>query len=90
MGIIRATVDAIRGGFADQWQEVIEAGNMSDTTVFKKGVTVRANDKRNSNKKGTEKLYSLFVKKRKMDTAILVLSIASAWLITFLLMVISR
>ncbi len=58
MGIIRATVDAIRGGFADQWQEVIEAGNMSDTTVFKKGVTVRANDKRNSNKKGTENVVS--------------------------------
>lgn len=58
MGIIRATVDAIRGGFADQWQEVIEAGNMSDTTVFKKGVTVRANDKHNSNKKGTENVVS--------------------------------
>ena len=58
MGIIRATVDAIRGGFADQWQEVMEAGNMSDTTVFKKGVTVRANDKRNSNKKGTENVVS--------------------------------
>lgn len=53
MGIIRATVNAIGGGFADQWQEVIEAGVMSDTTVFKKGVAVRGDDRRNSNRKGT-------------------------------------
>ena len=58
MGIIRATIDAVRGGLADQWLEVVEAGNMSDTTVFKKGVTVRANDKRNNNKKATENVVS--------------------------------
>ena len=58
MGIIKAFFDAMGGALADQWQEVIEAGNMSDTTVFKKGVTVRANDKRNSNKKGTENVVS--------------------------------
>ena len=53
MGIIRATVNAIGGGFADQWQEVIEAGTMSDTTVFKKGVAVRGGDRRNANRRGT-------------------------------------
>ena len=53
MGIIKATFNAIGGGFADQWQEVLEADNMSDTTVFTRGVKVRANDKRNNNKKGT-------------------------------------
>ena len=58
MGIIRATLDAVRSGLADQWLEVVEAGNMSDTTVFKKGVTVRANDKRNNNKKATDNVVS--------------------------------
>ena len=53
MGIIKATLSAIGGGLADTWQEVIEAGAMQDTTVFCKGVTVRKNDKRSSNKKGT-------------------------------------
>lgn len=54
MGIIKATLSAIGGGLADQWIEAFEADNMSDTTVFTKGVKVRKNDKRNSNKKGTE------------------------------------
>ena len=58
MGIIRATFSAIGGGFADQWQEVLEADNMSDTTVFTRGVKVKANDKRNGNRKGTEDTIS--------------------------------
>ncbi|MBR7112079.1 MAG: SPFH domain-containing protein [Clostridia bacterium] len=58
MGIIRATLSAIGGGLADTWQEVIEAGTMNDTTVFCKGVKVRRNDRRNSNKKGTEDTIS--------------------------------
>ena len=53
MGIIRAALHAAGGALADQWLEVIEADAMSDTTVFCKGVTVRKNDKRNNNKKGT-------------------------------------
>ena len=53
MGIIKATFSAIGGGFGDQWLEVLEADEMSDTTVFTRGVKVRAGDKRNSNKKGT-------------------------------------
>ena len=58
MGIIKAFFGAMGGSLADQWQEVIEADNMSDTTVFTKGVKVRKNDKRSSNKKGTEDLIS--------------------------------
>ena len=58
MGIIKAFFGAVGGSLGDQWQEVIEADNMSDTTVFAKGVKVRANDKRNSNKKGTEDIVS--------------------------------
>lgn len=53
MGIIKAVFGAIGGGLADQWLEVIEPNNMSDTTVFTSGVKVRPNDRRNSNTKGT-------------------------------------
>jgi len=58
MGIIKATMSAIGGGLADQWQEVIEAGNMSDTTVFKKGEAVRGSDRRNSNRRGNSDVIS--------------------------------
>jgi len=58
MGIIKAAVDAVRGGFADQWLEVIEPQNMSDHTVMSVGVKVRAKDKRNGNKKGTDTTIS--------------------------------
>ena len=58
MGIIKATMSAIGGGLADQWLEVLEADNMGDSTLFTKGVKVRKNDKRNSNKKGTEDYIS--------------------------------
>ena len=58
MGIIKAFVGAMGGALGDQWQEVFEADAMSDSTVFAKGVKVRANDKRNSNKKGTEDIVS--------------------------------
>ncbi len=57
MGIIRATMNAIGGTLADQWLEVIEAGNMSDRTVFTKGVPVRTG-KRNSNKRGNPDVIS--------------------------------
>ena len=58
MGIIKATFNALGGALADQWQEVLEADNMGDTTVFTKGVKVRKNDRRNNNKKGTEDVIS--------------------------------
>ncbi len=53
MGIIKAIVDSVRGGFADSWEEVLEADQMTDTTVMTLGVKVRPSDKKNSNKKGT-------------------------------------
>lgn len=58
MGIIRAVTGAVGGGFADQWLEVIEADNMSDTTVFCSGRAVRGNDRRGSNKKGSDGFVS--------------------------------
>lgn len=57
MGIIKATFNAIGGNLADSWLEVIEAGEMSDTTVFTKGVKVRTG-KRNNNKRGEEDVIS--------------------------------
>ncbi len=58
MGIIKAIIDSVRGGFADSWEEVLEADNMTDTTVMTLGVKVRPNDKKNSNKKGTQDTIS--------------------------------
>ncbi len=58
MGIIKAFFSAMGGSLADQWQEVIEADNMSDSTVFAKGVQVRKGDRRSSNRRGTEDIIS--------------------------------
>ncbi|HMM31611.1 MAG TPA: SPFH domain-containing protein [Clostridia bacterium] len=58
MGIIKAIAGAIGGGLADQWLEVLEPNDMSDTTVFTTGVTVRQGDRRSSNTKGTEDTVS--------------------------------
>lgn len=58
MGIVKAFFDAVGGSLADQWLEVIEADNMSDTTVFTKGVKIRTDGKRGSNKRGTEDYIS--------------------------------
>lgn len=54
MGLIKAATSTIGGGLADQWLEVIEPDDMGDTIVFTKGVKVRQNSKRGSNKKGTD------------------------------------
>ena len=58
MGIIKAITGAIGGSLADQWLEVIEADEMSEGTLFCSGVMVRKNDRRNSNRKGTEDIIS--------------------------------
>lgn len=49
MGIIRAFSQAVSGGLADTWKEVIEADNMGGQTVFTKGVLIR----QGQNRKGT-------------------------------------
>lgn len=53
MGIIRAIASSVGGSLADQWLEVIQADNMSDTTVMTAGVAVHRDNKRNQNKRGT-------------------------------------
>lgn len=58
MGLIKAIGGAIGGSLADQWLEVIEPFDMGDNTVFTSGVKVRKDDKRGSNKKGTEDTVS--------------------------------
>lgn len=54
MGLIKAATSTIGGGLADQWLEIIEPDEMSDTTVLTKGVKVRQDSKRGSNRKGTD------------------------------------
>lgn len=58
MGIIKAAINAVRGGLSDQWLEVIEAQTMSDTTVMSIGVKVRPKDRKNVNFKGTDSTIS--------------------------------
>ncbi|MEY8458045.1 SPFH domain-containing protein [Lactococcus ileimucosae] len=53
MGIIKAATSSLGGTLADQWLEVIEPEDMSDQTVMTKGVMVRKDDKRGSNRRGT-------------------------------------
>lgn len=57
MGILKAVAGAIGGGLADSWLEVFEADNMTDTTVMAMGKAVR-NDRRSSNKRGSEDIIS--------------------------------
>lgn len=46
MGIIKAVGQAVSGGFADQWSEVIEADEMGDKTIFTRGVMIRKGQNR--------------------------------------------
>ncbi|MBQ5390718.1 MAG: SPFH domain-containing protein [Clostridia bacterium] len=57
MGLIKAAMGSIGGALGDQWLDAFEASEMSDTTVFAKGVLVHNGD-RSSNKKGTEDVVS--------------------------------
>lgn len=57
MGIIKAIGNAIGGGLADQWLEVIEPDEMDGDIVFTSGVQMRRGE-RNSNQKGTSAVVS--------------------------------
>lgn len=50
MGIIFAGIEAVRGGFADEWLEVIEPDDMGEQTV----VTVGVKKRKGQNVKGTD------------------------------------
>ena len=58
MGIIKAALNSVGGALADQWLEIIEPDEMSDTTVFAEGKKARSDSKRNSNKNGTEDIIT--------------------------------
>lgn len=58
MGIIKAALNSVGGALADQWLEIIEPDEMSDTTVFAEGKKARSDSKRSSNKKGTEDIIT--------------------------------
>ena len=57
MGIIKAIANAVGGGLADQWLEVIEPDEMDGDIVFTSGVQMRRGE-RNSNRKGTSAVVS--------------------------------
>lgn len=54
MGLIKAATSTLTGSLADQWLEIIEPDELGQTTVMTGGVKVRRDDKRGSNRKGTE------------------------------------
>lgn len=56
MGIIKAVASAVGGGLADQWLEVIQAGDMGPETVFTAGVALRPG--KGSNTRGSAGLVS--------------------------------
>ena len=53
MGIIKAAINAVGGGLADSWLEVIEPSPMGDNTLICPGQLVSQNGK-SQNKKGSE------------------------------------
>jgi membrane protease subunit (stomatin/prohibitin family) len=58
MGLIKAISGAVGGTLADAWLEVLEADNMDGNTVFTKGVMVRKDAKRGSNRNGESDIIS--------------------------------
>lgn len=57
MGIIKAAINAIGGGLADSWQEVIEPSPMGDNTLICPGQMITQNGK-SQNKKGSDNIVS--------------------------------
>ena len=57
MGIIRAALNAVKGGLADTWLEVIEPSPLGEHTVFAPGQLITQNGK-NQNKKGSSNIVS--------------------------------
>lgn len=58
MGIIKAAINAIGGGLADSWQEVIEPSPMGDNTLICPGQLKSSNAGRGQNKKGSDNVVS--------------------------------
>ncbi len=58
MGIIRAFTGAICGTFADQWKDIITAGNFDEHTVVSPGIHQQTNKGRGSNLNGSNGVIS--------------------------------
>lgn len=58
MGILKAFADSLTGSFADQWKELITAGNFDELTVVAPGLLKSKNNGRGSNTKGSDGVIS--------------------------------
>ena len=58
MGLIQAVTGAVGGTLADQWKDAFEAVDMGEGVVFTKGARLRADDRRNANRNGTDDLVT--------------------------------
>lgn len=54
MGLIQAARAAIGGNLGDQYLDAFEAVDMGEGIVFTKGAKLRADDRRNTNRRGTD------------------------------------
>lgn len=57
MGLIKAVTGAVGGALGDQWLDAIEP-DMGEGIVFCKGSRLRENDRRSSNRRGTDDVIS--------------------------------
>ena len=53
MGLIKAFSGALGGTFADQWKEIISAGNFDEQTLVAPGILISTNNSRGSNESGS-------------------------------------
>ena len=58
MGLIKASIDAVRRTTADQWREMVEPANLSEGVIATDGVRYRNDKSMTSNTKGTPDVIS--------------------------------
>jgi len=58
MGIIKAFSGALSGTLADQWKDIITAGDFDEHTIISPGVFIQSNSNRGSNDKGSVAIIS--------------------------------
>lgn len=58
MGLIKASIDAVRRTTADQWREMVEPANLSEGVIATAGVRYRNDKSMTSNTKGTPDVIS--------------------------------
>jgi len=58
MGIIKAFSGALGGTLADQWKDIITAGDFDEHTIISPGIFIQSNSNRGSNNKGSVAVIS--------------------------------